>query len=1138
MIAPAQDEQQQQKAAPPTSTSSPDATSTGTVEAANATTTTSSSSPQPPASSSGIPKLKDVLGGDADTYTLMLPGDNLTADLFLPRQPQPNATSSSHRSRLVKNPSDPTVDMHIRSGRQVRRAAYSHVRPEPLPNPVLIGFSRSTAESVLHIDPDDPDLFPILTGACLPKQARSWAANYGGHQFGFYAGQLGDGRAVSLGEIIVPVPTATGASGSLDKPAAGLSIKKKTHQESTELPPRQELQLKGAGRTPYSRFGDGYAVLRSSLREFLASEYMAALGVPTTRALSIVGSNKAVYRENGMESGAMVARVAPSWVRFGTFELFWYRGEKEFIKVLADYVIKTHFQFLEKKDDDYDFHPQHSQPPIASRRPSVNTKPSTTTAAATPSINEPTSETGDGLKASWKGVLTVPGESDSNNNSLKSGDDHDGRRISVTTRPSLVVKEERTQNGEVKSVVVEPYAAAKQVDVELNKYARLFKEIVKRSATTCAHWQAVGFVHGVLNTDNMSILGLTMDYGPFMFLDIYDPWASSNHSDEVGRYRFEHQPKMVLWNLSKLGRTFVELVVMNEETGEPLVDGYGNALDGRDIIRQLLETFEPLFIDKYTELMRKKLGFRMVKAGDLENIILPLLWIMADVGADYNIFFRELCNLKLSDELFQEELGGKLVDPPPNVVLPESYINVEREEERRRTNMAASAMTLGKHGGGGKGLRATLGGGNSLAGAKSAGGSSVSLSANKKKKGGAASTVEVQPAPVGFPSNCLNILLKSADRLRVEAEEEMSSFRIKVPELKAGETSDPQTMLAMAAAAAGVALGIGSVGEDASGEEGGHDDVRRRRSIRPTDGYLSLKPVNKNPEDTEEQGVRKSRTSVTSAQGDKSEEGDQPKKDGEEGGGDNEDDDDSDADGSDSDEDDPLSDDLFGPWLPSEQEVRFRWQRWAKQYRSRLLLEQAASKSQSHMELEDQRRQQRMRKVNPRFSLRGWILEDLIERVSAHEEVHPVDPDYLEMKERLKEVSEAKKERMEKIGLKKDGVTFAGMNTHADTDFSNTPTTPQAATKPVKTAESLMRGGPSGLLPAESDELDDIPRLPLPLFGFEEVEQVMRVIIGDVWGDVMDTPPGFADFHDAIQADMWTGTVPKAKQNLMLSCSS
>lgn len=306
--------------------------------------------------------------------------------------------------------------------REVRGAAWSAVLPTPVADPQLLAYSQDVAD-LLGFGPDliDSADFPrVFGGNALYAGMQPWAANYGGHQFGHWAGQLGDGRAISLGELI----------------GAGAA--------------RWELQLKGAGRTPYSRGADGRAVLRSSIREFLCSEAMHHLGVPTTRALSLVGTGDRVVRDmfydgNARpEPGAIVCRVAPSFIRFGTFELPASRGDTILLRQLADACIARDFPEL---------------------------------SAAGPA-----------------------------------------------------------------------------------RYAQWFAQVCARTAVMVAHWMRVGFVHGVMNTDNMSILGLTIDYGPYGWVDDYDPDWTPNTTDAQGRrYRFGTQPQVAYWNLTRLAQALAPL---------------------------------------------------------------------------------------------------------------------------------------------------------------------------------------------------------------------------------------------------------------------------------------------------------------------------------------------------------------------------------------------------------------------------------------------------------------------------------------------------------------------------------------------------------------------------------------------------
>ncbi|NNG14770.1 MAG: YdiU family protein, partial [Gammaproteobacteria bacterium] len=296
---------------------------------------------------------------------------------------------------------------------------FSPVLPTPFEQPArLIHFNADAAE-LLDLDhkvQHEQDFANIFTGKQRLNGDAPLAMLYAGHQFGHYVPQLGDGRAVMLGET--------------------------TNQRGEKW----ELQLKGSGQTPYSRAGDGRAVLRSTIREYLCSEAMHGLGIPTTRALCITGSDDEVYREQ-IETGAMLTRLAPSHVRFGSFEVFYYRDQHEPIRTLADYVIEHHYPELTERDD---------------------------------------------------------------------------------------------------------------------KYLALLKTVISRTARLLAQWQAVGFAHGVMNTDNMSILGLTLDYGPYGFVEAYDPDYVCNHSDHEGRYAFKNQPQIGLFNVSCLAQALLPLIDVDD----------------------------------------------------------------------------------------------------------------------------------------------------------------------------------------------------------------------------------------------------------------------------------------------------------------------------------------------------------------------------------------------------------------------------------------------------------------------------------------------------------------------------------------------------------------------------------------------
>ncbi|MGF6435799.1 protein adenylyltransferase SelO [Kosakonia sp. 1610] len=353
---------------------------------------------------------------------------------------------------------------------------YTALTPTPLSNARLIWRNAPLAESL-----GVPEaLFHSESGAgvwggetLLPGMS-PLAQVYSGHQFGVWAGQLGDGRGILLGEQQL-------ADGST-----------------------RDWHLKGAGLTPYSRMGDGRAVLRSTIRESLASEAMHYLGIPTTRALSIVTSDTPVMRET-REQGAMLMRIAESHVRFGHFEHFYYRRQPEKVRELADFVIRHHWPHLQEEPD---------------------------------------------------------------------------------------------------------------------RYVAWFRDVVRRTAVMIARWQAVGFAHGVMNTDNMSILGLTMDYGPYGFLDDYNPAFICNHSDYQGRYSFENQPVVAQWNLQRLAQSLSPFIA---------VDALNGALD----------EYQTALLTEYGSLMRSKLGLFVPQEGDNE-ILNTLFALMAREGSDYTRTFRML----------------------------------------------------------------------------------------------------------------------------------------------------------------------------------------------------------------------------------------------------------------------------------------------------------------------------------------------------------------------------------------------------------------------------------------------------------------------------------------------------------------
>lgn len=395
-------------------------------------------------------------------------------------------------------PGDPESGARIR---QVHGALWSGVEPTPVAAPRLIAYSREMAATlgIAEADIATPRFAQVFGGNALFDGMQPYAANYGGHQFGHWAGQLGDGRAITLGETV-------NAAGE-----------------------RWELQLKGAGPTPYSRSADGRAVLRSSIREFLCSEAMHHLGVPTTRALCLIGTSETVERDmfyDGHprpEPGAVVCRVAPSFIRFGNFELPASRNDVPLLQRLVDFTIRRDFPHL--------------------------------------------SGEGEALYAAW------------------------------------------------------------------------FAQICERTAWMVAHWMRVGFVHGVMNTDNMSILGLTIDYGPYGWIDDYDPDWTPNTTDAHGRrYRFGWQPKIAHWNLGRLAQALSPLFASVEPL-QAALDGYAAAYTQAD-----------------RDNVARKLGLAECRDEDVE-LIRDAHQLLHDGEVDMTLFFRALSDLDIDSpgaELFAD----------------------------------------------------------------------------------------------------------------------------------------------------------------------------------------------------------------------------------------------------------------------------------------------------------------------------------------------------------------------------------------------------------------------------------------------------------------------------------------------------
>jgi uncharacterized protein YdiU (UPF0061 family) len=410
---------------------------------------------------------------------------------------------------------------------------YTRLNPTPLTKPYLVCASASAA-ALIGLDPSEftrQEFIETFSGNRTLEQSQPLSAVYSGHQFGVWAGQLGDGRAILVGEADAP---------------------------GMPPPGKMELQLKGAGMTPYSRMGDGRAVLRSSIREFLCSEAMAARGVPTSRALCVIGSDQRVLRELP-ETAAVATRMAPTFVRFGSFEHWFYQGRQDELKLLADYVIDRCYPELRDQ--------------------------------------------------------------------------------------------------------AQPYKA-------------LLTEVTRRTAEMIAHWQAVGFMHGVMNTDNMSILGQTLDYGPFGFMEAFNPGHICNHTDQQGRYAYNMQPQIGNWNCYALGQALLPLIGDVEETKEALA------------------IYQPAFSEKMNALLHAKLGLATSVEGD-GALIDQMFDIMAASHVDFTLFFRRLGDIRMdepgadapvSDLFIDREAFGQWAVQYRERLRQENSNDVQRQLAMHRTN--------------------------------------------------------------------------------------------------------------------------------------------------------------------------------------------------------------------------------------------------------------------------------------------------------------------------------------------------------------------------------------------------------------------------------------------------------------------
>ncbi|HSG77772.1 MAG TPA: YdiU family protein [Burkholderiales bacterium] len=442
------------------------------------------------------------------------------AAVLTPERPVDLSAASFRSSFVDEMPADPLAS---NTRRQVPNASYTRVTPTPVAAPNLLAWSQALAGELGLARPSAQAL-EALAGNRVFAGMAPYASRYGGHQFGVWARQLGDGRAITLGELVA-------RDGS-----------------------RQELQLKGAGLTPYSRTADGRAVLRSSLREYLCSEAMHFLGVPTTRALSLVGTGESVIRDmfyDGNpepEPGAVVCRVAPSFLRFGNFEIHAAHGEQELLKRLLDYVIRHFYPGLSYRD--------------------------------------------------W------------------------------------------------------------------------YHEVCRRTARLMADWMRLGFVHGVMNTDNMSVLGLTIDYGPYGWLEGYDPaWTPNTTDNETRRYCYGNQPQIGLWNLARLAEALLPLIA--KEDLEAGLEVYGN-----------------VYQESFSRALAQKLGLAAFDGDDDEALLAELFQVLNAVETDFTLFFRGLSAVR--EDALVAPLARAFYAAPPatHVARLEAWLRrwLARGPERARMN--------------------------------------------------------------------------------------------------------------------------------------------------------------------------------------------------------------------------------------------------------------------------------------------------------------------------------------------------------------------------------------------------------------------------------------------------------------------
>nr|KAJ3418717.1 hypothetical protein HK105_007941 [Polyrhizophydium stewartii] len=1007
------------------------------------------------------------------------------------------------------------------------------VRAQPdtaQPGARLVAVSPGTA-SLLDVDPvslRSPLNLPLLAGTQLHAGATPFAQNYGGHQYGIYAGQLGDGRCVALGEVF-------GIKGD-----------------------RWTLQLKGTGPTPFARSGDGWLTLRGAVVEFLVSEYLAAVGTTT-------------------EAGAILTRMAPTWIRFGTFELFHFRDERDKLKELADYCIATFFpeaidqendqqlasaamlspellistgneegaMFNAKSleydgDDDMDTHIKLFEAAEEPPKPAAGLATASGAPSPTPSSHPRASHAHQG------GTPRLGGDDSHAGGDRRPSETHQGpRRTSHVGDPSKLAMDAIATNEQWQQQHQQqrfPSLASAQIFkklvVPLNRYAIFFRLVVRRTANMVAHWQANGFVHGALSSG---------------FMDSYDPEWTPNLADIDMQYRFEMQPLSVQWNLMRLGRTLSELV------GEPWIAPckppetypldenmrlqadiasklnqlrartapafpsrrrvplgcFFNASNGENIVREIGKEFESYFIDAFTDVMcrcshaalSQKLGFLQRKDGDFERLIIPLLEILAETGVDYTLFFRSLCYFRCSDALFSRHITyepegrhsrDNLLAPPalgadelePMTLLLKAIAKLHQEEEDDLARLPGPP--LGGGAAGGRQAAGTLGQPQAAGLARAKGnkpmGSNEAL--RKVKRGGlptaqspGGSTHSLEGNGQGEGQRRVlsrgGALLASLDNL----------IGNKMQKDAHGDGDKPanagNSKLAQAYAA----------GDEQRGDAHG-DATASNDSLASSKDKLARSPAggaDRQAQPDKDTGSKRLNSTPLKDARSKAKQ---------------------------------AIEDLTR--LPSLSEVATTWKFWAHVYRSRLLNELPMTKRspQGGLDVEEVLRMNRMRHINPRYTLRGWVLRDAVKAAETAQ---------------MPLVEEARAKAMRRGGMRR-GPTAVGAGLAGAGEAGAGLAQSMAAWQLDAVRSGHAAPEIKGVIPEDakletsvSSSATDKPDKPLKTDGEVEnkdVIRVLKVLVRDVWGDVAESSQGWLDEEDQRSTEAWMQEPPWTKCNI------